>query len=259
VLDIFLLVKNRREFTDLALSHLYEFTDFSRVHRFVLVDDESSDGAAEICRDWIRRTGRGEIVRVKGGSVSNALFLGTHRFLNDPVRWVVKLDNDFIVSEDWLTKVLVQAESRHPYDVIGFTTVNEFFPSSPEEIWAERAPEDYRLVPVPYTGGNFLMKWETFKRFRHLGVVPNPKNYIVGSLSEIHRALTEHGLMKVALIAPHLPVFKLDKIVAAAYGPYGFFERRGIDRAWVEERIEEYFLAGMCRKRFVEGRVVNRF
>jgi glycosyltransferase involved in cell wall biosynthesis len=260
VLDVFVLVKDRREFTELTLKFLFEHTDFAPVHRLVFVDDGSTDGADEACRRWIAKNGIGELVRVRGGSVTNALFLGSARYLEDPVRFLVKIDNDMILSEDWLTKVLVQAERCGArYDVIGFTTVNEFFPSTPEEIWTERAPEDYSLVEVPYTGGNFLMRWDAFRRFRHLGVSPNPAHYIVGSLSEVHRALNARGLLKLAILAPHLPVFKLDKVATAAYDRYRFFERRGIDRAWVEERIEEYFRAGMCRKRLVAGRVVNAF
>jgi hypothetical protein len=260
VVDIFLLVKDRWEFTEIVLSFLHEFTDFSRVHRLVFVNDGSTDGVDDVCHTWIRRTGIGEVVSIRGGSVTNALYLGTHPYRNDPVRWVVKLDNDLVLCEDWLTKVLVPAEaSRDRYDVFGFTTVNEFFPSTPEEIWADRPASDYGLQTVPYTGGNFLMRWDAFLRTRHLGVTRDPRNYITGSISELHRALSARGVLRIATVRPHLPVFKLDKVAVSAFDRYGFFERRGLDRSRIESLVERYHREGVCRKRIVEDRVVNRF
>lgn len=173
---------------------------------------------------------------------------------------MVKLDNDIILSEDWLRKIYVQAERHYSiFDVFGFTTVNEFFPSSPEEVWAQRLPENYTLTPVPYTGGNFLMKWNVFKKFRHVGIVKNPAHYIVGSLSEVYKSMSMKGLLSIAIISPHLPVFKLDKVAVRKYDQYKFFEKKGIDRRWIEDLIEKYYVTGVCRKRLVNGRIVNRF
>ena len=109
MINIFMLVKDRREFTALTLDHLERFTDFDLVHRLVFVDDSSTDGAAELCREWVARTGHGEVITIEGGSVTNALFHGTQPYLDDPIRWMVKLDNDLILSEDWLDKVLKES------------------------------------------------------------------------------------------------------------------------------------------------------
>ena len=163
MVNIFMLVKDRKEFTSLALSYLERFTNFDLVHRLVLVNDSSTDGAAEICREWVARLGKGEVVDIEGGTVTNALFRGTEPYLDDPVRWMVKLDNDLIMSEDWLDKVLFQAERvAQQVDMVGFPMVNEFFPTSPEEAWADRSPQEYQVGGAPYTGGNFIMSWSFF-------------------------------------------------------------------------------------------------
>lgn len=65
--DIFMLIKDRKEFTDLTLKFLFAFTDFSLVNRLVLVNDNSTDGADEVCRSWINKMGLGEVVNVRGG------------------------------------------------------------------------------------------------------------------------------------------------------------------------------------------------
>lgn len=259
-ITLFLLVRDRREFTRIALDALERCTDLSLLHRLVFVNDASTDGADRCCRDFVRRTGFGEVVDVRGGTVTNALYEGSRPYVNDPVAWYGKLDNDMVVSEGWLPKLLGAIRgSAETYDVVGFTTVNEFFPTSPGELWAARRPEDYSLQRVGWTGGNFLMRRDAFLATRGLGVSERPENYITGSLSELHRDLAARGELRVAIIRPHLPVFKLDKVAVPAYDEYAFFERRGLDRERIGDLIDRYHEAGYCRKRRLGDRVVNTF
>ncbi len=148
---------------------------------------------------------------------------------------------------------------RGRFDVYGFSTANDFFTSPPEDVWAERAPEDFALEPTAYTGGNFLMKWDAFERTRALGVTETPASYVSGSVSEIHRRLSIEGKLRCCVVKPHLPVFKLDKALDPAFDAYAFFDRRGIDRARIAALVREYAATGASRKDLVGGRVVNRF
>jgi hypothetical protein len=260
VLDLVVLVKDRAEFTALALEFLERFTTLARVRRLLLVNDASTDGADQVCRAWSRRVGVGEVVDVEGGTVTNALFRGTERLLEDPPRFLVKLDNDFIVCERWLEVARTQLElSRGAFDVVGLSTANDFFASKPADVWADRAPEDFELEPTAYTGGNFLITWEAFARTRALGVTECPANYVTGSVSEIHRRLSIEGRLRCSVVRPHLPVFKLDKALDPAFDAYEFFGRRGIDRARSAALVREYAARGASRKDLVGGRIVNRF
>lgn len=257
---LFLLVRNHREFTRIALDALERHTNLSLLHRLVFVNDGSTDGADRCCHDFVRRTGFGEVVDVRGGTVTNALHEGSRPYVNDPVAWYGKLDNDMVVSEEWLEKLLAAVRgSARTFDVVGFTTVNEFFPTAPDELWAAKRPEEYSLQQVGWTGGNFLMRRDAFLTTRGLGVTEQPENYIAGSLSELHRDLAARGELRVAIIRPHLPVFKLDKVAVPAYDEYAFFERRGLDREWIGELVDRYHDAGYCRKRRLGDRVVNTF
>jgi len=260
MVDIFMLVKDRKEFTALALDFLERFTNFTYVHRLVLVNDSSTDGAAELCREWVERVGKGEVIDIAGGTVTNALYRGSEPYLDDPVRWMIKLDNDLILSEEWLDKMFLQAKRMiDEVDMIGFPMVQEFFPTSPEEAWTDREPQDYKVGRAPYTGGNFIMKWDYFKRIRHYGVVEKPENYLQNSLSELHHLMNSKGVLKVGVIVPALPVFKLDKVILSKYRPYQFLERRGIEADWIREKIQEYHHAGMCRKKLVGDQLLNDF
>ena len=257
-INIFMLVKNRKEFTDLSLKFLFRFTDFNLVNKLIIINDSSDNETINSCLLHIRKAGTGEIVNVNGGSVTNALFFGTKQYLQDEVKYMVKLDNDMIVSENWLNILYTQAEKNYNYyDIFGFTTVNEFFKSTFSEIWSKMPPEEYSLRPVPYTGGNFLMKWEVFKRYRNIGVIKNPSHYICGSLSEVHKLLGEKNLVKIAIVYPHLPVFKLDKVADKEYDEYKFFDKRKIDKKMIYRLIEKYYHEGLCRKRLIDGRIIN--
>lgn len=260
MLDLVLLVKDRAEFTALVLDRLAACTDFSDVRRLLLVNDCSTDGADDVCHRFVQRTGFGEVVDVVGGSVTNALYLGTEPLVADPPRFLVKLDNDFIVCPGWLATMRIAARRRrNAFDVYGFSTPNDFFTSTPKEVGAARAAEDYELEPTAYTGGNFLMTWDAFAKTRSIGVTERPANYISGSVSEIHRRLSIEGRLRCCVLKPHLPVFKLDKALDPAYDAYQFFEKAGIDRARIAEFVKEYAAAGVSRKDLVAGRVVNRF
>lgn len=260
MVDLVLLVKDRAEFTALVLDRLAACTDLASVRRLLLVNDRSTDGADDVCRTFVKRTGVGEVVDVEGGSVTNALFLGTAPLLADPPRFLVKLDNDFIVCPGWLaTMRLAAARNRFAFDVYGFSTANDFFTSTPAEVATPRAAEDYELEPTAYTGGNFLMTWDAFAKTRAIGVTERPANYIAGSVSEVHRRLSIEGRLRCCVLRPHLPVFKLDKALDPAYDAYRFFERAGIDRARIAALVKEYAAAGVSRKDLVAGRVVNRF
>ena len=212
MVNIFMLVKDRRAFTRSLFGSWLSSPTFG-----TYTDSYSSMTPLRMVpmtlREWIRRHGVGEVIDIEGGTVTNALFHGSAPYLDDAVRWMVKLDNDLILCEDWLEKILFQAErTKKQLHMVGFPMVGEFFPTSPENCWAERAAEDYQVGHAPYTGGNFIMDWSVFKQTRHLGVTDSPNNYIQNSLGEIHRELSQRGLLNVGIMVPALPTFKLDKV-----------------------------------------------
>lgn len=260
MVDIVVLVKDRIEFTEIMLRELAQHTDWSLIRKLLLVDDQCKPETRQLLETFVRDRGLGEIVPVTAGSVTNALFLGTERLLADPPTHFVKLDNDFLVCPKWLEIASHLAErSHHAFDVIGFSMTGEFFDSAPELVHTYRPFDDYELEPTAYTGGNFLMKWDTYARIRNLGVSEKPANYITGSISETHRALSIRGALKTCVIKPHLPVFKLDRALDVRFEDFDFFERRGIDRSEVARWVTRYDVRGESRKHVSSGHVLNRF
>lgn len=258
--NVFLLVQNRREFTDICLRFLFRFTDFSLINRLVIVNDSSIDGSLELCQQYIDEQGVGEIVNVCGNTVTNALFLGTHRYLDDPVKYMVKIDNDFILSERWLNIVYEIAERYSDrFDITGFPVANTFYQISPLELWRPRRADEFQMIPAEHTGGNFMMKWDVYKSIRQCGVSKNPENYITGSLCEIHKQLHQNGVVRIGILKPFLPVFKLDMVAADKYTEFQFFETRDIDRGRILKLIEEYNQKKFNRTRIVDGQMIKDF
>ena len=90
-------------------------------------------------------------------------------------------------------------------------------------------------------------------------MVDEPRNYIQNSLSEIHKLMSSKGLLRVGVMVPALPVFKLDKVGLPVYRSYEFLTRRDIELSWIREKVQEYHQAGMCRKRLEGDRLLNDF
>lgn len=255
VANVYVLIHNRRAFTDIVLTHLVAYTRFLPINRLVLVDDGSTDGAEDVARRWVAAIGsKAEYRRVDGGSVSNALWAGSAHTTDDDVDFAVKLDNDMILFPNWLAVMLAFAQHNPDFDVYGMVCAGEFFETAPEELWKLH---DYRAHETDYTGGNFLMRWGKFLETRGMGYDPHPAHYLVGSIDGLHRELSARGELRCCVPHPHLPVFKLDKCLADKYKPYKFYEARGIDHAEIARLTNEYNDAGHCRKRYVNGRVIN--
>ena len=64
-------------------------------------------------------------------------------------------------------------------------------------------------------------------------------------------------MVKIAIVIPHLPVFKLDKVADREYDKYKFFDKRQIDKEMINSLIEKYFHEGLCRKRLIGERLIN--
>jgi glycosyltransferase involved in cell wall biosynthesis len=257
-INVFFLVHNRMEYTRLALKHLYRFTNFDLVNRLVFVDDNSTDGAEKVCEDYLGATGKEEIVHIQAGTVTGALYHGSaHTTLleqDEGVEYMVKLDNDLILAEEWLDKVCYLLQQNRWFDVVGFLCPGEFFPGPPELVWKKCPYYAHYIRTVPYTGGNFIMRWPLFieqrEDFLHLaaGVGNRHEDYSVGSICSYQERLSREEKLRIGAIHPHLPVFKLDKCLHPRWEVYEFYKKRGINRQHCWDLVEVYRQKGYSRK-----------
>jgi len=52
MIDLVCPIWNRKEFLALTLRSLDKYLDFRKVHRLLLLDDYSEDGASDVAREW---------------------------------------------------------------------------------------------------------------------------------------------------------------------------------------------------------------
>lgn len=244
MIDIFMLVHNRREFTEIALEHLYRNTNFDLVNRLVFVDDMSVDGAAEACQERCDRHGIGEVCHVQGGSVTNALHYGVKPYLADDIKYLVKLDNDIVVCPRWLDIMFKVIEDNEDCERCAMALAHR---------WQHvRATKKYRAIP--HMGcGNFIMRWEKYKRVHPLGVTKDPETYMAWSLGRIWRRLYEANLVSFCKVAPRMPIHQIGEMPVKKR----YLEHLMLDRDWVISKVNEYHKKGWVRRYYKDGERVH--
>lgn len=249
--DIYVLIHNRREFTEAMLERLGERTNWNRVRKLVLVDDRSTDGADRAAEVFIEGLGRGELRRIKGRTVTKALYRATRPEERDRAPYFVKLDNDFLLAHDWLDEVLGCAERQPEFDVIGFPT-----PSGDDvAVLADRSHAITRhVVDHLMPGGIFLMRSDAyFDVIGRTGASPFRRNkpYTRNSLSAIFETLGREGRLRVGRVAPALAGVPLDRLVDPSYGAVELFaDDLPFTLDEIRELTEHYYRSGTSRKTY---------
>lgn len=70
MIDLVCPIWNRKEFLSLALASLDKYLDFRKVHRLLLLDDYSTDGASDVARDWAKTHDCARFVQARNPSLS---------------------------------------------------------------------------------------------------------------------------------------------------------------------------------------------
>lgn len=88
MIDIVMPIWNRKEFLSLALKSLDKYLDFRKVHRLLLLDDYSEDGAADVAREWAAKHARAIFMQARNPGVSTAWPLFEAFRILDTSRWL---------------------------------------------------------------------------------------------------------------------------------------------------------------------------
>ena len=72
MIDIVMPIWNRKEFLELTLKSLDKHLDFRKVHRLLLLDDYSTDGAARVAHKWAKTHDCARFMQARNPGVSTA-------------------------------------------------------------------------------------------------------------------------------------------------------------------------------------------
>jgi GT2 family glycosyltransferase len=195
VIDLIHLSHNRLEFTKASLAALQENTNWSKVGRLLLYDDNSSDGTREFVETWAREAKIGSDVELRFGTFGHPVIVMLD-YLRAFQRHSIfgKIDSDTMVPPGWLDQCLDVME-RHPeLDLLGIEAMNPVDGSE-----QERGFTDARFI-----GGIGLMRAKAF--FENPGLGPNGRYFGFTEWQERHKNV------KKGWLSPSLPVFLLDRL-----------------------------------------------
>jgi glycosyltransferase involved in cell wall biosynthesis len=121
VIDLLYVAHNRREFTIATFTSLVAHTNWERVRRLHVLDDDSTDGTWEFLTaavsDFYAQTGRDvDCVREPFGGPVAAM---NHALDNLATDTLCKVDNDFLVCPGWLDALLSVLDADDRLDVLG--------------------------------------------------------------------------------------------------------------------------------------------
>lgn len=200
--NIIVLVYNRLEYTNIMCYHLYKYTDFDLVNKLIFVNDGSTDGADRVCQSWCDLKGIGKVINIDGGNVTRATYEGLKYLDQYPTDYIIKLDNDFIVSEAWLN-IAIRTISMNKFNVVGFK------PSLDNTSWDIN--NSIRNINVGHTGGIFISDTDTMDKYRFTTSKAEVGLYDYTYTSYSDMIYSKIDTLKIGVFFPALPMFSLDR------------------------------------------------
>lgn len=216
--DVLYVAFNRIEFTRPSFQSLTDNTDWNLVRTLHIHDDGSSDGTARHLQDATALLPDTVDVRYESHRVGGPV-AATNRHLDllagtaeqDDVSGFVKIDNDVIVSPDWLGE-LTRVASLNP-GVCYLGIQPRYGPPVPG------LDENRRVEEARHIGGVGLMRYRAFEVCR-----PTPNGRY--GFTEFQ---CRHPENRKGWVAPDLPVFCLDLIDLE---PYASIAEEHIAKGW---------------------------
>jgi hypothetical protein len=227
-LDVLYVAWNRREFTETTFPLLLENTDWSRVRRLHIHDDDSEDGAGDYLRDAYAACP----VPVVFESValrSPPAVMNRYVAQADAATWFAKIDSDIACPPGWLEALLDVLEDSPELDLLGMEggrtgTPWQHFGNAAARVGDFR----YSYEPARWIGGVGLFRTEAF--------ASRPRMRENAGRDGLTHFQTEYGHdLTIGWVLPDVLCSCLDMIPMEPYASLSeAYVEAGWQRAWNE-------------------------
>ncbi len=155
--DILYITYNRIESTILTLPKLLQSTAYP--FNLTIIDNGSSDNTVDYLREAARKYSSRKPIRLIVNKINQGLSKPTNTFWKESKADLVgKIDNDILVEDGWLEKLINAHETIHDLAIIGgFHFPKEVFDydKCKHNIYQY---DDIQILRQPYIGGNYIAK-----------------------------------------------------------------------------------------------------
>jgi hypothetical protein len=208
MIDLIFLSHNRREFTEACLQNLIRNTNWERVNRLILYDDNSTDGTRELVAGMKYPIMPHFRIGKFGSPVQVMNEFLTERRGTDP-QIFAKIDSDTMVPSGWLDECLAVMSDEPQLDFLGIEAFNPV---------VEKHEGHRSYTQARFIGGIGLMRPAAFTS------LPWPNGRF--GFTEWQERNSES---KKGWIAPSLPVFLLDHLPRE---PWATLSKKYIENGW---------------------------
>lgn len=215
--DILFLAHNRLEFTKATLRALLINTNWSKVGRFIVYDDASTDGTYAYLSEYLPLI-TGEYTKIPRAEFKSGVYGGPVSVMNDYLAKLdphssqifAKVDSDTMLPPGWLDECLPVLENNKA-DVVNLLGVEAFYP-----VVGEHCDRGYEAAK--YVGGIGLFRTGAFV------TLPRPNGLFGFTAWQ-----TNTPGVKPAWLNPSIPVCLLDRL---PFEPWVSYSKEYIAKGW---------------------------
>ena len=253
MIDLVCPIWNRKEFLELTLKSLDKYLDFRKVHRLLLLDDHSTDGATDVARDWAATHGCAIFMQVRNPTLSTGWPLfEAFRILNTS-KWLGIWLSDWYLCQPLIPVVeKAMALAGEDADVLSSVTlrVTDDTKCTPKDVLGGRR---HRSIHGSIRGGFNLFRSRYLRR-----VQPLMPRY--GSISGMFNGLLRAAKVTYSChwIEPPPAFLHLDEDIPGNKLTQHFYKAEGIDVPRILKLTQRYADNGWCRNEVVKGGIVQR-
>ena len=253
MIDLVCPIWNRKEFVELTLASLDKYLDFRKVHRLLLLDDHSTDGASDVARDWAKTHECATFMQRRNPTLSTGWPLFEAFRILDSSKWLGIWLSDWYMCQPIIPVIeKAMALAGDEVDVISSLTmrVTDDTKYSPQDILTKKRPRDNH---GSIRGGFNLFRSRFLRRVR-----PVFKKW--GSISGMFNGLLRAANVKYSChwIVPPPAFLHLDEDIPGNKLTQHFYKAEGIDVPRILELTRKYAAEGWCRNEVAKCGIVQR-
>ena len=256
MIDLVMPIWNRKEFLELTLKSLDKYLDFRKVHRLLLLDDFSTDGASDVANDWAKTHECATVIRARNPMLATSWPLFKAFAVLDSSKWLGIWLSDWYMCQPLIPVVeKAMALASDGADVISCLTmrVTDDKKFSPKDILtAQRHRNEHGSI----RGGFNLFRSRFLRRVRPVFERWGTWGSISAMFNGVLRA--KDVSYRAHWIAPPPAYLHLDEDIPGNKLTQHFYKAEGLDVPQILEWVRKYAANGWCRNEVVKGGTVQR-
>lgn len=253
MIDLVCPIWNRKEFLELTLRSLDKYLDFRKVHRLLLLDDYSEDGASRIAHKWSKKHDCAVYMQARNPTLSTGWPLFEALRVLNTSKWLGIWLSDWYMCEPLIPVIeKAMAMAGDGADVLSSVTL--------------RVTDEKKYTPNDVltglrhrnTHGSIRGGFNLFHRRFLNRVKPVFPRY--GSISGMFNGLLRAAKVtyKCHWIVPPPAFLHLDEDIPGNTLTKHFYKAEGLDVPHILELTRKYAANGWCRNEVAKGGIVQR-